>query len=458
MRKGSLFPPATGWNRWLEPIGALAVLGALANAFWFLHRFHYLPQPFFFDPMDTYMDWVNTSLWARDKGTYDTWLTIYPPLSFVFMRIFGIDACYASEAKFARECDWLGIGTLHAFYVLDIILIAMSYLKIDRSTAVWRSVALGAGLPLLFALDRGQLLLVCFSCFILAYGPLLKSARLRWLAAGLAINFKPYLIASIFPQLLRRRWLWFEGAILAVLVVYLVTYGILGIGTPKEIVDNLINFAGDYQAISFLDLWYAATYKPVLSLLNGPIFPIVLIVGSGRIESWGVILPVAQVVVQLTILLACAAAWLRPEKVPMYRLTNFGVSFALITAESGGYTQMLMIYLVFMERWKGVGRKYAILACYILCVPAEIVLNPLNPLPKDSYLGGRLAYIQYGVALGPFLRPGIILSLPFALACVTIRDVWQDVRAQGWRQRLRFRRDFPLLLQGGRTPDPVPAE
>ncbi|RYE60054.1 MAG: hypothetical protein EOO82_03675, partial [Oxalobacteraceae bacterium] len=236
--------PERGANRYLEPLFAISVFVGIAYAMWHLFNYYYLPQPFFFDPMDAYMDWINSSQWGRDQGTWDVWQTIYPPLSFIFLDIFGIDKCYLSESKFARECDWLGVGTLHAFMILNMVLVSLTYLKIDRKTAVWRSIALGAGLPVLFAVDRGQLLIVCFTCFILGYGPLLRSTRLRWLAVGLAINFKPYLIASIFPQLLRRRWLWFEGALLATVAVYLVTYGILGRGTPKEIVDNLINFAG----------------------------------------------------------------------------------------------------------------------------------------------------------------------------------------------------------------------
>ena len=134
-------------------------------------------------------------------------------------------------------------------------------------------------------LERGNVLLFTFTCLILAYGPLVKSARLRWVFAGLAVNFKVYLIGTIFAQLLKRRWRWFEGAMLSTVIVYLVTYAMFGEGTPGELYKNITAYAGGFRAASLLDLWYPSSLKPIQLLLRGDAeFPVVTALGSQTIE------------------------------------------------------------------------------------------------------------------------------------------------------------------------------
>ena len=106
-----------------------------------------------------------------------------------------------------------------------------------------------------------------------------------------------------------------------------------------------------------------------------------------------------------------------------------------ITAESGGYTQLLLLPFVFMERWRGLGRTWAIIAAYILCIPTDIHLQTLGTFVRDSFVSGREVYADYDIALGHFLRPGLFMSIPFALSLVTIRDVLADVRVNGLRWR-----------------------
>src|SRR5436305_7091839 len=101
-----------------EVIFTLLVLASLA---WVVNRFIVdgkLPQPFVFDINDTFMDWFNTAYYAHNRGAYDTWQSVYPPLSFVFMRAFGIPACYANNPANARDCDVVGISTILLCYLI----------------------------------------------------------------------------------------------------------------------------------------------------------------------------------------------------------------------------------------------------------------------------------------------------------------------------------------------------
>lgn len=89
---GGTAPSRLGW--WTEMLFALAILGLLVRVAYLFDQNGYLPQPFFYEPSDTFMDWFNTAYWARDPGAYDSWRTIYPPLTFVVLRSLGSDRCY----------------------------------------------------------------------------------------------------------------------------------------------------------------------------------------------------------------------------------------------------------------------------------------------------------------------------------------------------------------------------
>jgi hypothetical protein len=444
---------------WLEYAMGAAVMLTLARAMWWLYSYYQLPQPFFYESNDTFMDWFNTAYWAHTSGAYDDWKTIYPPLSFVVLSVIGKQDCYINaDSLSVRECDWIGIVAIHVIFVVNIFLIARTFLKIDRKTAIPRSIALAVGMPMLYALERGNILLLCFSFLILAFGPLVKSARVRWICAGIAINFKVYLIAAVAAQLLKRRWRWFEGAVIATIVVYLLSYGIFGQGTPYEIFRNIRDYSASFTAAQVLDVWYPVTYQPLIVLLEGQNFPVSNAIGSRLADISLMILPMIVRVGQLSIVIAAVCTWLRPEIVPNYRLAFFGCAMALISSEAGGYTQMMVLLFVFMEPWKGIARPIAILCAYLLSMPGDIGFEQIPPIWRDSYLAGRFTEVYFYVAVGMFLRPGLLILIAISLSFATIRDVWVDIRHQGWKDRWRYRRDWPLLPGIARPSPPALAK
>lgn len=431
--------PATASSRlgwWVETLFAIAIVVLLVRMGFQFQEKGYLPQPFFFEPSDTLMDWFNTAYWARDPGAYDSWRTIYPPLTFVVLRFLGIDSCYASnEGLPSRDCDWVGITAILTFFVINIILCLVTFWKIDRRTAIQRTIALAMGMPMLFALERGNVLLLTFPCLLLAFAPILKSARLRWLAAGLAINFKVYIVAAFAVQILKRRWRWTEGAAIATIGVYLVSYLLYGAGSPIEIYTNIYNYSSGFVASQVLDIYYSVTYQPLTSLLQGMVFPVMSVVGSDVAEIGLVVITTLTRVGQAMILVALAATYFRPEPVSPIRLAALGMCLALISSEAGGYTQIMVILFVFMEPWKGIARPIALLCCYILALPGEIVLGLTPALWRESWLSGQLVQIRIGVGVGFFLRPGLLIFIGMALSASTIRDVWREIERRGWGNR-----------------------
>ena len=147
----------------------------------------------------------------------------------------------------------------------------------------------------------------------------------------------------------------------------------------------------------------------------------------------------------MAIILAAIATWLRPEVVPVHRLAFFAVTLALISAEAGGYTMILVIFFVFMEPWKGVLRPLAIVCAFILCIPSEILLSDLPSLNRYSFWSGGPAEVHFGVGLGMFLRPGLVIFIGILLSTETIHRVCQDILQNGWSSRWRYRRDWPIL-------------
>ena len=430
-------------------LATAVVLGVLRVAYLAYTR-GYLPQPFFFEPSDTFADWFNPSHWAGNAGTYDTYQSLYPPISFVFQNFFRIDSCYDTNAVdpsaglAARSCDWAGIGAIFGLWTLNVVLVYLSYRKWMPNRAVVRTIAVALGFPMLNAVERGNMVLATFACTVLAWGPLLRSSTLRMFFAGCAINFKVYILAALLPMILKRDWRRVEVGLICTVIVYLVTYAILGRGSLFQIADNIASFSNLVPQTP-LDIWMVGSYAPIVELIKNDRFPSVLILGSGWRDFLVVFLPALVRTAQVTILLAFVAIALRPEVIPRYRVIALGILFAEISSEAGAYAIVFHTFFVLMEPWRGAGRKLAIIVCYLTALAIEIPVQDVAPVTRDSYISQTSIIVNYYVGLTPFLRPATTILVGVILALVTIGSVFADVRHQGWSNRWRFHRDLQPL-------------
>lgn len=438
----------------IEWLLAGLILLSLAHATWFLLTFKYLPPPFFYEPSDTYADWFNTSFWARHPaGAFDTWTTLYPPLTFLLLRFLSVDDCYPSVRAFesspglaARGCDWIGHVSIFGFWALGVVLMFLALRKFDPRTAIPRTICIGLGWPMLDGVERGNVVLIAFPMFLLAVMPLLRSARARWLFAAFAINLKVYLIAPFMGQLIMRRWRWVEGVLIVTVVVYLASYAIYGAGTLGEIVRNITAWT-EIPLTNPLEIWYSTTYHYLSSLLESKdqIFPAMLVLGSNTLKLVPLAIAVLLRSTQALLLVAMAATWLRPEAISRYRIYLLATIFALISSEAGGYTPIFWIALVLTERWQGWAPRFAIISCYLMGCSYDITVTNIATLVRYTYLFDTEVIVEMDLTIWPLLRPLVIQLIAIALACATIRTVWIDVHEQGWAGRWRLRRDAPLL-------------
>jgi hypothetical protein len=409
-----------GRHRYLPPVTeallALGVAVSFVMAVLFFAEAGYLPQPFVFDVNDTFMDWFNTAYWANNPGTYDVWRSIYPPLSFVFLDSFSLGGCYLQSPFYARDCDWIGRSAIAAAYLLDVALLWLAFRRNDPGTAIPRTLACAIGMPLLFTLERGNLILVALPFFILAHGPLLRSPLWRGVANAVAINFKPYLIVPVAAMALRRDWRPLELAGIATLALYLVTLALVGSGTPMELLGN----TGNWLSVALTgQMWnevnYSTSYAPFLMLREAQV-PLLEFLSSRIVERIEFAIPLAIRATQLLALLVAVGAWLQPKALGYARLAAMLMGAYLVTQSPGGYAQVFLLFLVFLEPWKGAGPRLAIVAAYLLCLVGDVPLVTIMQPNLNSWLSGQPVTPEFGLTFGHFIRPGLVLLIVWTLA------------------------------------------
>ena len=406
----------------VEAVLALCVAASAALAARHLLVEGFLPQPFVFDTNDTFMDWFNTAYWANHPGAYAVWRSIYPPLSFVFLDLTSLPGCYLESPFYARDCDWLAQTTIGFFYVLDVVLVWLSFRRADPATAPMRTLAFALGLPLLFTLERGNLILVCFAFFVIAHGPLVRSRRWRALAAAVTINFKPYLLLPVAAWAVKREWRLLELAGFATVAVYLASLAMVGGGTIAELAANTANWVDFQSGQVWNEVNYSTSYAPLM-LIRPMQVPVLEFVSSRLIETieWAVPLVIRST--QVLALAALAGAWLQSKAVSSTRIAAIVLGAYLVTQSPGGYTQTFLLFLVLLEPLRRPGPVIAIVCAYALCLVGDIQLASVLEISASSWLTDRPVNPVFGLAWGHFARPGLIVAIVWALSLDTLGQV-----------------------------------
>lgn len=420
---------------WVERIFAAAVVTGVLYTAIFVFIQGYLPQPYFYGSQSAFTDWTVSAYFADNRGEYGDFFSVYPPLSFVFLRVFSIHACYDYYDIFSsRDCDWAIYFILGGFYIINMFVVFLAYRKNDKSTSIVRTIAISLGLPSLYALERGNLIVPCFTFFVLGNSRVLNSAWLKWICSAVAINFKPYLVLALAGPLFRRRWRWFEGCALAGLAVYLVTYMINGDGNPLQILKNIVAFETTDAESIFNRAIYASSYRPIIDLLASN-FPLMRFVGSRPLEFMDVALPLVINLGKVGIVCAFVIAVFRPYIVPISRLSALAISWVLITSDPGGYSVLFLFFLVLLEKARGVFMIAAIVLTYALSVSGDVMVLKVAHELLESYLTKREVGYDLGLNIGELARPGLVILIVYALVAATIGDAVKDQSAR-WRNRL----------------------
>ena len=426
------------------------VMASVVHVVWWLLTEGYLPQPFLFLPFDTWMDWTNPAFWAHNSGAYDVWQSVYPPISFVFLRLFSNSACYATSPPAAHGCDVYGHASLIGFWLLSGVVTYLALRRINPSTALLRSTALLLGLPMLFGLERGNLIIPCYVAFVLAHSRILKSARLKWLAHAIMINFKPYLVLTLIPLLSQRRWRWFEGAGIATLLLYLITYALQGGGSPLDIIANTRALAELQSGGNWSDIHYATSFNAIVRFITSD-FPIAYYTGTRILDQLELVLPLVMRLSQAAVLGCFLAAMLHPGAIRPRHLTAAICAMILTSSSPSGYAQIFLLFFVFMEPWRGPTRIILLVSAYLLSISYDYQIFEIIQPPYDSWLTNRQVQMEIGVAIGQFLRPALLLVIQFGYVALMLSSLVRNIQLKRAREarRLALSPPAPALASSG---------
>ena len=408
-------------RKWrLRSFGTLEfVLMALviAGLIWTVQYWRYqgwVPAPFVFDINDTFMDWFHTAKYAHNPGAYDVWRSVYPPISFVFLRLVSDPRCYGTSPFDARDCDVLSIVVILTLYAACAIVAAIAFYKNDRSTAFPRSVCFAICLPLLYALERGNLLMVSFIGFVFAFTNIVQSRTVKIIAAAITINFKYYLLTAFAAFIIKRSWRDFELIGIATLALYLLTLAIVGSGTPFEILYNLRDWV-IYTNVAVWDrVYYSTTFNNLL-WFDIRQFPVRDFAGSKVIDLAAAAIPIVVGVSQFVGLFCLLMAWLRPSALSAQRVALLALLVSMIVQSPGGYAEMFLVFLIFMEKGSTAYTRFLIVCGYLISIPADYTIGTFKVNNQNAWLSGRTLEVAFGFNVGAIIRPGLLLLILWAL-------------------------------------------
>lgn len=403
------------------------VLAGAAHAVWHLFAHGYLPQPFIWDPQDTLMDWFNPAYWAHREGIYSVWHAVYPPLSFALLKFLTVPECYISSPFAGRDCDITAQFIVLALYVMAMGVSYRAIRLVQPRAALLRSLALALGLPGLFLLERGNLLILCQLCLAAAVVPGIANKWLRALAAAVMINLKPYMLFPVLSWAIRREWRLLELAGFATIAVYLASWAIVGSGSPLEILDNTANWVAVTGADVVGEMFYTTSFNSMFGVVDRG-FPILRSIGSRDYETYRTAIQMFLYAAQATAVAALLLAWLRPSTVPQARIALLLLLLTLTGRSPGGYAEILVVFLVFLETWSGFAAIVAIATAYLISIPYEWMISILPVIHTSSWLSGFAVTAQFGIGVGQFARPIGLLLILLVLGLDTIAKVTRALR------------------------------
>jgi len=386
----------------------------------------YLPDPFLHSKLDSFTDWYNPAYWAHNPGAYDVWRSIYPPLCFVVLWLFSNSSCYNFSVYGARDCDPVGIIFCSVLTVVNFFLALAIFWKVDRRTAVPRAIALGLGFPSLYAWERGNLIIPCFTAYLLAHGNILKSGWLKAMCAAVTLNFKPYLILAVTGRIIKRDWIWLEWCALFFVAIYAASYAFFGAGDPLILLRNTSGF--EHTADPDL-LGFTSSYTAILMIVKLPL-PYIAYLGSNPIEFAERIIPILIYAGAVGVGLCLAYVTFRPHVCTRGRASALLLLlFMSMSTAPGGYSVQFALLFVFFERWSGPGRALALICGYLWCVTADVAALPIFHDYGYSFLGRRMANYDLTLTWGMLARPGLLLLMEYGLVASTAYEILLDARA-----------------------------
>jgi hypothetical protein len=257
-------------NNYTRIILISLALSNILYLYYFLNLNGYLPAPFFYLKQDTFMDFYNPLSWLNTNQIYSDIGSVYPPLNFLILKLLTL----FSEKDNSSPILPLEIRNLWGKDIIFIIFLYYITILISFQMRIWQRLilvdrlSLGvmvlASLPLLYAIERGNLIILCvlfLTLYISTENDILKTIYI-----SLLINLKPYFFIIYLLELSRKNtYLKFTVPLISLLIYlisgtildedyYLMPFNILGFGVSSSLFSamDIINFPSTVLALSSL--------------------------------------------------------------------------------------------------------------------------------------------------------------------------------------------------------------
>ena len=399
-------------NKWQGKRLAYASLILLLNAAGFLYFIYflndngYLPSPFINDKSDTFMDLFNVLYWAYDDGRYTDWATVYPPLSFMILKIVNFvfaGGGYGDPANMRDNSQFAIVGICLTYLAIPAIILKtrlwQDFLKPEK-ILIYFSIILSS--PMLFTLERGNLILLTPVLLALAIS---KIGMTRCIFIALLINIKPYFALLLIYYIARQNW---KGLATASVLSGLI-FAILGLAIDDNFFSffsNLLNFSQEAALFSLREVMALpssiSAFSYVLKHPDGAMFAadylssdsLIMIVYSIETIKWCIIA------------IALAALFMKSKQLRDSEIfTLLVIATCNLGIWVGGYTFILYITLI------PIFIKLRVKWIYIGLL--SLIAMPLDVIPiivafigeQYSYLATAHINIWWTLGLGSVIRP-----------------------------------------------------
>ena len=392
-------------------------MAGLIYYIYFLVENGYLPSPFIYDKSNTFMDLFNVLYWVYDDGRYTEWGSVYPPINFIFLRLFNFvfTGSVFGDAELMRENSQYVIAGICLLYLaIPAFILRLAYWRgFSRNEKILIYLVIILSSPLLFTLERGNVILLAPLFLALAVS---KIGMARSLSIALLINIKPYFALLMIYYIARNNWKGFVTCSFFSGVIFAIS-GLALDNQFLEFFNNLFSFSQETDLFSLREVMALpsslSAFSYILKHPDGAMFAtgflsperIEVIVYLIEITKWGV--------------LAIAVAALYKRSGQMRDSEIFAMLVVIISNLGiwvGGYTYILYIALipVFISmRYK---RLYFGLL-FLIAMPLDVI-----PLMGDyigmqfSYMASEQIEIMWTLGLGSLIRPLANVALLIVLA------------------------------------------
>lgn len=385
---------------------------SVAYFFWFTTKHGYLPAPFSHEKSDTFMDLFHPMYWADHAGRYTEWKSVYPPLSFLFLKYVKL-ALLGSSTLFANAFD------LREAAKPVVICFLLSYLALPAfvlHTRIWRDFSnveklvvyliFALSPPMLFALERGNLII--FSLIFLAI-ILSNTGWLRAIGIAILINIKPYFALLLLLYWLKRDIKGFWQSLLFAAGLFLAT-GLLLEGHFLLFFYNLFSFAQNAPFSPHVALALPSSLSVFSYALNleaiqqttkySALLNLRAIALAIEVINWSIISGVIAMLYRRRALLSDNQV----ISVILVITTNLGISV-------GGYS--LIFYLTLLPVFMLM--KFRTIYCWLIIM----LFAPLDWIPvysgafsdQYSYVTNSVVDVRWILGLGGFIKPILNFSM-----------------------------------------------